>query len=330
MCGLCTTRSHPRRLAEGRLLTLFVAVGALLLCSFASAARVRWHASFEEALQAAERSGKPILAFVYLSQTEVGEREALEPSKRMLRETLTDDAVVEATRAFEAVKLDLRDPATEAARRQLKVSPVSNPLGLDEESNERVAAYPISLFLDPHGDELFRRHGYLPPLAYSMQLQRAANLFERITAVTEEPNDPVARREVGRAYMEMDFARGDPFYEAAVRNLEAAIRMDPENDTGAKFDAEVDLAILRLPDDPQKALTTLTELEARDRDGHRRLEIQYYMAVAHYVQGEAQEAVRLLERFETGDKDSEYYDSPWTPQALGLLKHIRGRLEGEE
>ncbi|MEA3400665.1 MAG: hypothetical protein U9R79_05400 [Armatimonadota bacterium] len=329
MCGLWTTRCDSPRLAGRRVLMLVAVASALLLCSVASAARVRWHDSFEEALQAAKQSGKPIFAFVYLSQADLGEREGLEPSKQMLRETLTDDGVVAAARAFEAVKLDLRDPDSDAARRRLKVSPVSNPLGLDADTNERVAAYPISLFLDSHGDELFRRHGYLPPPVYSMQLQRAANLFEKITAVTEEPNDPVARREVGRAYMEMDFARGDPFYKAAVRNLEAAIKMDPENDTGAKFDAEVDLAILRLPDDPQKALTALAELEARDRDGHRRLEIQYYMAVAHYVLGDAQKALRLLERFETGEKDSEYYDSPWTPQALGLLKHIRRRVAGE-
>ncbi len=306
---------------------------ALAAAATASAAEIDWHKSFEKGLEAAGDSGKPILVFVYISGSEtghVGERREISlpgsessrhqqqlDRRRMLEETLTDPGVVNAAEAFEPVLLDLRLKANDSARERLKVSPVVSGSG------ERVGVYPITLFLDSNGDELFRRHGYLPANGYELQLERAATLFEKLDEIVEDPDDPVLRRELGRAYMEMDFSKGDPFYEAAVRHLEKAIELDPDNATGAKFDARVDLAILRLPDNPEEALGKLFQLQSEDEDGNRRLEIQYYMAVAQYVLEDYEAAMQILSRFETPNKDSRYYDSPWTPQALGLLQYLR-------
>jgi len=316
-----------------RAATFILSAVLLVACAIpAVAARISWHRNWEQALQAAAESGKPILAFVYLSASNrPGNENTLEPSRRMLSQTLVDPAVVEAAKAFEPILIDVRDPDTASLRRKLKIGPVSAQLdALSPQAEEYVAAYPITLFLDSHGDELFRRRGYLPAVAYAIQLERAATLFEKMRAVTEDPNDPVARRELGRAYMEMDFAPDDPFYRAAVRNLEAAIEMDPDDVTGANFDARVDLAILRLPEDPEAAVAKLFELQSEDEDGDRRLEIQYYMAVAYYVMEDLPAATQLLEQFETGDENSPYFDSEWTPQALGLLKHIRQRMDAAE
>lgn len=316
---------------------LILAILAGLLVALAAgpvAARIDWHDSYDDALAAAQESGKPIFAFVYLSEQSgafSGPREEIRVERsdgaqarqrldiqRMLEDTLSDPDVMAAAKKFEAVKLDLRDPATDAARRALQVSP-----GVDPSSATRVAMYPITVFLDSSGEELFRRHGSMPALGYAAQLNRAAELHERRKAVQEDPRDPVKRRALGRAYMEMDPTPEDRIYQAAVENLEAAVRLDPENATGANFDARVDLAILSIPRSPEEAIQKLFQLQSEDADGHRKLEIQYYMAVAHFVMEDYAAAKKLLREFETDDRNSPYWDSPWTPQALGLLEYIK-------
>ncbi|MGD9497889.1 MAG: hypothetical protein AB7Y46_16420 [Armatimonadota bacterium] len=313
-------RSDTRKHRQGALTaSVLVVAGLVLATSIAAAARIRWHDSFEEALAAATQSHKPILVFAYLSQPGGAYDLAHD---RMLHETLVDTGVAEVAAAFEAVQLDVRRSENAAARRRLRVSPVvSGPTGVIE--GESVAAYPVTLFLDHSGKELYRRSGWLPPEAYRVQLERARALFAGLDAVTAAPGDAVARRNLGRAYMEMDFAPGDRFHRAALENLERAVSLDPQNETGANFDARVDLAILRMPDDPQKGVEELGRLKQEDRDGHRRLEIEYYMAVAQFVLENVQEALAILSRFETDDRSSPYFDSEWTPQALGLLKYIR-------
>ena len=315
---------------------LTTALMATLLTATAgpAAARIDWHDSYSAALEAAEQSGKPIFAFVYLSdqpgqfagpREEIRLEERTHPGsgrpldlKRMLNQTLSDPAVTAAAKQFEAVKLDLRDPTNDDARRRLKVSP-----GVDPSSETRVAMYPITVFLDSTGTELFRRHGTMAAVGYAAQLDRAAQLNEKRDAVLDDPRDPVKRRELGRAYMEMDPTPEDRIYDAAVEHLEAAIRFDPGNETGANFDARVDLAILSIPKSAEEAVSKLFQLQGEDEDGHRKLEIQYYMAVAHFVSEDYASARKLLREFQTEDKHSPYWDSPWTPQALGLLQYIK-------
>lgn len=292
-----------------------------LTATVAGAARAHWHESLEAGLQAAANSHKPILVFAFISQPGGVYDSAHD---YMLHQTLIDEQVVQVLGRFEAVRLDIRRPENGPARRQLKISPVRTE-GVGVVEAERIGIYPITLFLNDHGEELFRRHGYLPPAAYAAELTRAANLFDAIRAADARPDDPVARRNLGRAYMEMEFTPDDPFYRAAVENLERAIALDPDNATGAAYDARVDLAILRLPDDPQKALTDLRALQAQEPEGDRRFELQYYIAVAQYVLEDIPGAIRTLERFETGDRNSPWFDSPWTPEALGLLAHLRER-----
>ena len=306
---------------------------ALIAVTVPAAAEINWHASYDEALAAADRSDRPILVFVYLSeQTDriSGPREEIRLNRQsqrraerrdarmMLEQTFTAPEVVAAAKGFEALKLDLVDPATDDARRALRVSP-----GVDVATETRAAMYPISVFLDSAGQELFRRHGSMPALGFAALLDQASKLHHARIGVLDNPQDAANRRSLGRAYMEMGPAPEDHAYRSAVEHLEAAIRLDPENETGAKFDAEVDLAILSVAESPAEAIRRLTELQAEDEDSHRRLEIEYYVAVAHFVQENVPAARQILSRFKTDDEDSPYFDSPWTPQALGLLQYIK-------
>ncbi len=329
------TRSSGRRRPPSATLAVAILSALLAAISTPSAfAAIDWHGSLAETLEAAGESGKPILVFIYLgdqAQGTSGERRHISVRRQgeppageqldlvhMLKQTLTDPEVVAAARDFEALKLDLCDPRTDQARVALKVGP-----GVDTSTQTRVGMYPITVFLDPSGEELFRRHGCMPALGYAAQLEQAHQLFERREAALADPQDAVTRRNLGRAYMEMDPTPEDRIYQAAVENLQAAIRLDPTNEAGANFDARVDLAILAIPRNQEQAVTDLFRLQTEDADGHRKLEIQYYMAVAHFVMGDFASAKQLLREFETDDHKSPYWDSPWTPQALGLLQYIK-------
>jgi len=327
-------RSHrPRHRAAAIAALLLLALITIGAPSPAAAATIDWHGSLEDALAAAEQSGKPIFAFVYLGESprqSSGQRQEISirgdgvqaraqiDLELMLQETLADRDVVSAARSFEPLKLDLCDPGTDAARVRLKVGP-----GVDAGSETRVAMYPITLFLDPTGKELFRRHGCVPAVGYAAQLQQGYDLFLKRKAVLDDPQDARKRRDLGRAYMELDPTAGDRVYASAVEHLDAVIELDPENLTGANFDARVDLAILRIPEGPAEAVSALSALQGEDADGHRKLELQYYTAIAHFVTEDYASAKRLLRAFETNDRNSPYYDSPWTPQALGLLEYLK-------
>ncbi len=306
-----------------------------LLCAATAppaCARIDWHDGLDDALAAAEESGKPIFAFVYLGDevsSQSGPRERIrvrggdESGRRLNVERMLDDIlrapeVISAAENFESVKIDLCRPESDDARRKLKVSPA-----VDESTSTRVGMYPITVFLEPSGQELFRRHGCMPAIGYAAQLGTARDLHEMKSAAEADPRDPVKRRQLGRAYMEMDPTPDDRIYQAAVENLEAAIRLDPDNETGAAYDARVDLAILSIPESPEQAIPKLFQLQSQDTDGGRKIEIQYYMAVAHFVMEDYGSAKRLLTEFETDNRESPYWDSPWTPQALGLLEHIK-------
>lgn len=290
------------------------------------AAEVAWHDSFEETLAAAQAANKPMLVFVHMGMTSRHPDAAtgVDAHEQMATETLTNEDVVIATGWFECFELDLRSRANDHLRGPLKVAPVR-----DDAIGEPTltATYPITLFLDSSGRERFRLSGSMPPLAYAIQLKNAKALLDALQAVDLNPQDAVARRNLGRAYMELYLDAEDRFYLAAMDNLAKAIELDPDNETGANYNARVDLTIFRLPDDPQKAFAELFQLQTEDPERSRRFEIQYYMAVAQYASGDPHGAVQVLESFETADRDSPYFSNKWTALALGLLKYIRLELE---
>lgn len=301
------------------LLAVLLAIAA---AAAAGAATVPWHQSFEAAQAAARAAGKPILVFVHMGAMERrgATDRGLDAYEQMATVTFADSSVLAAMAEFECFELDLRDRANDGLRDRLKVSPVVDSAG---EAAAVTGIYPIMLFLDSSGVEHFRVYGYMPPLACVLHLQNARELIDSLAAVAEQPGNAAAHRNLGRIYMEMYTEDGDKFYLAAIEHLEKAIELDPNNETGASYNARVDLCIFRLPDDPQKAFAELFQLQTEDPERARRFEIQYYMAVAQYASGNVPAALELLQSFETADQNSPYYDNKWTALALALLGHIR-------
>ncbi len=315
MTAHCPSRHRPGAIGLAAALTV------LFVCSAASAARMPWHESFDVALDMARESQKPILVFVHLGPVDSKEGRAPDPQyEQMVSATLVDEIVVNAASAFECVELDLRKRSSDEARDRLHVAPAR-----DENTGALTGVYPITLFLDRTGKESFRLHGYLPPAAYALQLTKAVLVIKYQEDVARAPEDAVARRNLGRICMEMFAEDTDEFYEAAITNLELAVALDPDNQTGANYDARVDLAIMHLPDDLEAGFAVLFQLQSEDTERTRRFEIQYYMGVAQYALENAPAAIQILQSFETADRDSPYFDNEWTALALALLKHIRER-----
>lgn len=321
--------AHNQSPHKPGVIALAAALTVLFVCSAASAARMPWHESFDKALAAARESHKPILVFVHLGPMNRKDGSGSDPSyEQMIFNTLVDENVVGAASAFECVELDLRKRSSDDARDKLRVAPVRDELTgrpANAPADALTGIYPITLFLDRNGEESFRLHGYMPPAAYAIQLTKAALVIKYQKAVALAPEDAVARRNLGRIYMEMFGEDTDKFYKAALTNLELAVQLDPDNQTGANYDARVDLAIIHLPDDLEAGFATLFQLQSEDIQRTRRFEIQYYMGVAQYALENAPAAIQILQSFETADRESPYFDNQWTALALALLKHIRGR-----
>ncbi len=322
------TAHNPSRHRPGAV-GLAAALAVLIVCSVASAAPVPWHKSFDDALEAAHDSDKPILVFVHLGPMNRKDGSGNDPAyEQMVGDTLTDEAVVSAASAFECVELDLRKRSSDEARDKLHVAPIRDELTgrpADAPADALTGVYPITLFLDRNGEESFRMNGYMPAGAYALQLTKAALVIKYQEDVARAPEDAVARRNLGRIYMEMFTEDTDKFYKAAITNLELAVALDPDNQTGANYDAQVDLAIMHLPDDLEAGFATLFHLLSEDTKRTRRFEIQYYMGVAQYALENAPAAIEILQNFETADRESPYFDNEWTALALALLNHIRGR-----
>lgn len=328
---------NSERLRSASLLLVALAVAA----SAASAAdRIAWHDSFESALQSAETSHKPLMVFAY--------RMDAPACQEMDRVTLGRADVVEAAQQFECVALDVSDEANEEVQHRLGVGP-----GRSENGGDTYSAYPITVFYDTNGEEQFRRHGFLPPAAFALQLTKAHRLIEGLRAIAEQPYDARRHRDLGRAYMELDIEEGDAYYEAAIAHLRRAIQLDPDNANGANFDARVDLIIFKLPASPSEGFEKLSAAQSEAPDSERRFEIWYYMAVAQWAMGQeklaaAEEALgnrrmsdeqaaeilapfcakaaEILMPFHTAEEDTPCYESQWAGPAVILLYAIRPEL----
>lgn len=321
-----------------------LALGALLAAALVQASAadegIVWHPTLEQALSSAQESHKPLVICAFNGQSPA--------YHQMVAGAFASPEAIAASRQFEcfAVDASLRDNFDILQR--LRLAPVEDATG------DRHGVYPITAFLDHRGREQFRRHGYLTAAAFEAQLNKAHRLIQCTEAAAASPNDARAQRELGRAYMEMDMTKGDPYYEAVTQHLELAIRLDPDNATGANFDARVDLVIFGIPDAPEDSFRELFQLQAEAAGQDRRFEIQYYMAVAQCAIGNEkllaaeaaldddqelseeqvakllapyyEAAAQILLPFHTDDRHSPYFGNEWTSQALTLLYQLRPEL----
>jgi len=270
-------------------------------CGVAPAAELHRYGTWAEARAAAQKSRKFILAYIY--------RNGHEACAAMENNTFSKEAVVKALDAYEVVALNGEARQNRDFCDRYHVGTRYNEKGDKYDGKTAFAAIPAYLFLDANGTEYYRTYGFYAPDVFLHLLGQVAHLIEWQCALAAHPQDARMRADLGRLYLEMSRPdKGRPL-------LEDAVKLDPNNDTGARADAELDLVILSIPDDPVMALRNLVAYQFNRPETKRGLEIRYYMAVAQLAAGKEDQAEKILLDFaaippfltdERGYKDLQY------------------------
>lgn len=282
---------------------------------------ITWHKTWAAAQAASQAAGKPVFAYVY----QRGQGTCLD----MERGTFPEAAVVEAMDRY--TPLAVNCTAADSKEFCVKYGLWMQKRTEDDTSRMDASTIPAYLFLDATGREYHRAYGFYPPALLTQMLQRVDRLTSLLAQLSQKPNDARISADLGNLYLNLDRPELAPPY------LNAATRQDPQNLTGARADAELDLVIISIPETPEKAFRDLVAYQYNYRQTTRGLEIRYYMAVAALADGQNTRAMRILDDFAAippmipnPDKPGEqmhnpdYYKNRWC-EAADLLR--RGLLE---
>ena len=276
--------------------------------------QIAWRDNYQAAFEAAAKSGKPVFVFVYLPR----EKSCVEMAKR----TLVAEPVVKLMANFESCAVSVRDPQAKPFIDQYQLGPVRGQLG-----ENRFQITPVSLFLGPDGTEYLRQGGYLDHVLLEAQVEKLLKLLPDLAAIRANPKDAVTLARIGRKYVEMSVFRLGRDY------LQRAVDADPDDATGAKSDATLDLAITSMDDkdekQTEKAFQALMEFLASHPDSPRRLEARFYMAAAQIALGNDAMAMRLLAELTGRGPASPDAKSEWGQRAISLQFDLLADQIGE-
>ena len=275
-----------------------------------AAEEIQWYASVQDAQSAARASGKPVYFFIFQPSDEA--------CRTMRFTTLRDDKVLALLGGFECCAID-----TELRENRPFVQKYSWIETEDEvpDVEVKISKLPTNLFMDAGGKELYIRRGYLPAAGFATLLEQVTYQDAQRQALKRDPQDARACANLGHIMLELGLSP-----EIAKEHLNQAVANDPENATGAREDATLDLVILSIPQDPARAFEALEAFLRSYPNTKRSLEVRYFKAVALAAQDDRakwQQAVELLGTFKTPDRSRPEFDSPWTPLALGLEAELR-------
>lgn len=268
---------------------------------------INWHDTWLGAQAAARKSGRRVLTYIYHHN---------QPAcVEMDRTTLATPAVIEALNAgFEPLQVN---GASSRARAFLDKYAVGTRESVDRGVAISSGAYPAYLLLDAKGTEAFRAYGYYPPDAFVQLLEQLRRLGALADALAAQPQDARVGAQLGHLYLELERPeQGKPL-------LAQAVQLDPENRAGARQEAELDLTILAIPDQPDEAFRGLVTYRFSYPESARGLEARYYMAVARLAGRHYDQAEKLLLDFAAIPKDHPDYRDPWTARADLLLQQLR-------
>jgi thioredoxin-related protein len=296
---------------------LSVIAVALTLATAAHAADdLTWHGTWNEASQAAQKSHKYVLVYVH---------ENGHPASVEMNKTLLVDEVTEALTAFEPLALSGSSESNAAFCEKYHVGARRPKLWGPQETQDRIdaSATPAYLFLAPSGREYYRTCGFYPPAAFIEMLQQAAQIIDLTNKVEAFPNDARAHADLGHLYLTVERPElGRPL-------LEKAVKLDAHNALGVRSEAELDLTILLIPDDPQLAFRQLVAYQFNNPETKRGLELRYYMAVAELANEHMDQAERILRDFQSippnvvdGKPTNPDYTNPWTEKADLLFRQL--------
>jgi thioredoxin-related protein len=263
------------KVSRGSTITFIV----VLCCSVVSAAgSLSWRTSWSAVQGAARKSGKPIIAYIYEN-----ERPAC---VEMEKTTYSDAKVVAALKSFELLALNGDSQASRAFCEHYKVG--TRFFAREDQNRDERSAVPAFLFLDADGREYYRTHGFYPPDAFVQVLGQVSKVIEYQCALAKQPDNARAAADLAHLYLLLTRP------ELALPLLKQAIQCDPNNDAGARADAELDQIIVSIPDDPELGFRNLIAYQFNRPETKRALEIKYYMAVAQLAAGKDALAEKIL------------------------------------
>lgn len=262
------------------ILLLSLGLAAAAMAPRALAADLQRHTTWHGAQAAAQKSGKFILAYIY----QPGHTACV----AMEEKTLRDDRVISALAGYEFLALNGDARQSRDFCERYGVGTRWNPQETPEDARTAFAAIPGYLFLDYNGREYYRTYGFYAPDVFLQLLDQAAHLIQYQCELAQRPQDPLLHARLGRLYLELERPG------LAQPLLETAIKLDANNDAGARAEAELDLIILSIPDDPVMAFRNLVAYQFNRPETKRTLEIHYYMAVAQLAAGKQAQAEKIL------------------------------------
>ena len=279
---------------------------------------ITWLRDWPAAQAAARASGKRVFVYIY--------QNAHSACVEMDNSTFPDPSVVKTVSGLVPMALNGSASANREFCARYSIGVRSNA---DKGLQMEFGAIPAYLFLDADGKEYFRTYGFYPPVLFVQLLERANSLMRDLPELARRPNDGRLHADIGDTYLNLERA------DLARPYLERAVKLDPENATGARADAELDLLILAIPEKPGDAIGRLVAYRYNYPETKRDLEIRYYMAVAELASGRLEQSKRILLDFRAippklpnGERNPDYHNH-WTELADLLMKQLESLEAGE-
>ncbi len=325
MCSVYRVSERMRRRwGMWSLPVILAAVSCCVMIVSALAAEPNvWHESWEAALAAAQESGKPVYVYIWqrrsLPAEDWQETKEHDSCEKMNRLTLINPQVKQMLRNYVLCALDVNHPANHGFIRQYQASLLPDA----DHDLESATLYllPVHLFFNAGGRKAFEIHDYIPAAKFVDVLDTVKLLIAAQNAPEEELKQAGAYARLGHICLELQL------YGDAKKSLNLAIELDPENRAGARADAELDLTIMALPDQPSQGYRDLASYLNTYPDSKRQVEVKYFMAVAKYVDGDEGQAMHILEDIANIRTPVSPEEERWINYAAVLLYQLRH--EGE-
>lgn len=331
---------HPNtRLSDQAL----VAAAILLVAGVVPAHAVNWLQStdnrepWELALDLANRSREPIMAFIYV--------ENLQLTQMMDSLTFPNEDVSRTAKDFLCVKVDVFKPENGPFLDRYGVRRFN--VQLEEEVKVGGAhVYPVTIFISPSGDAEHMVYGFLMADAFLKVMGEAKQVIELREKLSRTPDDARVLATLGGLYVELQR------YEAGREVLEKALALDADGTLGVAQTALLDLAVAVMADEEYpRAIELLTTHLGTFPDNELRCKAHFLLggamlavaeteqlkaeqladtdqAAAAAARGNAQlqrgQALEAWQWFE-GDEDTPgpCPESEWEKYSLGALETLR-------